>query len=296
MGGIDRRCRDPAPRDLDARYRSTRERYRWMEARDVDSSSCAMDEDSSRGSQRRTTMERIEGKVSVILPTYNERENVAVAIWLIDRAFKDLPNPYEVVVVDDASPDGTQEVVKQVQSVLGEDKVVLRPRKGKLGLGSAYAHGLAHATGRFVIVMDADLSHHPKYIPDMVRMQRETGCDIVSGTRYAYGGGVYGWGFFRKLTSRVANFLADTMLDPRVSDLTGSFRLYRIECFQALIEKVASKGYAFQMEIIVHARAMGMSIKEVPIVFVDRLYGKSKLGGSEIVQYLKGLLRLFLTV
>lgn len=267
-----------------------------MEERDVDSSSSAMDDDLSRGSQRRTTMERIEGKVSVILPTYNERENVAVAIWLIDRAFKDLPNPYEVVVVDDASPDGTQEVVKQVRSVLGENKVVLRPREGKLGLGSAYAHGLAHATGRFVIVMDADLSHHPKYIPDMVRMQRETGCDIVSGTRYAYGGGVYGWGFFRKLTSRVANFLADTMLDPRVSDLTGSFRLYRIECFQALIEKVASKGYAFQMEIIVHARAMGMSIKEVPIVFVDRLYGKSKLGGSEIVQYLKGLLRLFLTV
>lgn len=174
---------------------------------------------------------------------------------------------------------------------------VLRPRSGKLGLGTAYVHGLQHARGDFVFLMDADLSHHPRYIPDFIRAQAETRCDIVTGTRYALGGGVCGWDLRRKLTSRVANYIAATLLRPRVSDLTGSYRLYRREVLQTLVGQVQSKGYVFQMEIIVRARTPenNFSIAEVPIVFIDRIYGSSKLGGSEIVQYLKGLLWLFLT-
>lgn len=95
-------------------------------------------------------------------------------------------------------------------------RIILRPRPGKLGLGTAYIHGLKHATGNFVIIMDADLSHHPKYIPTMIQRQLQTGCDIVSGTRYAPGGGVYGWNFKRKLTSRGANTLAQALLNPGV--------------------------------------------------------------------------------
>uniref|UniRef100_A0A061QXY0 Dolichol-phosphate mannosyltransferase subunit 1 n=1 Tax=Tetraselmis sp. GSL018 TaxID=582737 RepID=A0A061QXY0_9CHLO len=236
-----------------------------------------------------------QSKFSVILPTYNERENIALVTCLLVKTFKKSGIDYEIVVVDDNSPDGTQDVVKRLQQAYGEDRILLRPRAGKLGLGSAYMHGLRHASGDFVVIMDADLSHHPKYIPDMIRKQQETGCDIVSGTRYVGKGGVYGWGFLRKLTSRGANFVASTLLQPGVSDLTGSFRLYRKPVLEELMEVVQSKGYAFQMEIVVRARCMGCSIAEVPIVFVDRLYGESKLGAAEVKMFLWGVIRLFLT-
>lgn len=203
---------------------------------------------------------------------------------------------YEIIVIDDNSPDGTQAVVSKLQVTFGKDKILLRPRSGKLGLGTAYIHGLKHASGDFVIIMDADLSHHPKYIPSMIRAQVAANADIVSGTRYLSGGGVYGWDFKRKLTSRGANTLAQALLAPGMSDLTGSFRLYRKTCLESLMQNVKSKGYAFQMEIAVRARRAGLKIAEVPIVFVDRVYGTSKLGGAEIVMYLKGLIYLFFRV
>ncbi|MCO5609438.1 hypothetical protein L7F22_063664 [Adiantum nelumboides] len=202
---------------------------------------------------------------------------------------------FEVIVIDDASPDGTQAVVKQLQELYGQEKILLRPRPAKLGLGTAYVHGLKHASGDFVIIMDADLSHHPKYLPAFIRKQEETGADIVTGTRYVKGGGVHGWDLRRKLTSRGANVLAQTLLWPGVSDLTGSFRLYKKGVFKELVGACVSKGYAFQMELIVRASRKGCKIEEVPITFVDRVYGISKLGGSEIIQYLKGLLLLLFT-
>ena len=181
---------------------------------------------------------------------------------------------YEIVVIDDASPDGTQEVVRELARAYGEDRILLRPRAGKLGLGTAYWHGLQFASGDWVIIMDADLSHHPKYIPAMVQRQQQTQCDIgeratvgegalavqasargarrptpprvllldcwladclpapapppppassrpVTGTRYLPGGGVYGWNFKRKLTSRGANFLAQMLLQPGVRRVVG---------------------------------------------------------------------------
>jgi dolichol-phosphate mannosyltransferase len=133
----------------------------------------------------------------------------------------------------------------------------------------------------------------PKEIPKMLAKQRETGCDVVTGTRYRLGGGVLGWDLRRKLTSRVANFLAGLALAPKASDLTGSFRLYRREVLQDVMSKVISKGYVFQMEVIVRAEKMGYAVEEVPISFVDRVYGESKLGTGEIVQYLRGLGQLF---
>ena len=117
---------------------------------------------------------------------------------------------------------------------------------------------------------------------------------MVTGSRYIVGGGVYGWNFQRKLTSRVANFIADTLLNPGVSDLTGSFRLFKREVFEKIMKLMESKGYVFQMEVIVRAHKLNYSIGEVPIVFVDRMYGKSKMGMNEIVQYFKvGLMLLY---
>jgi len=153
----------------------------------------------------------------------------------------------------------------------------------------------------------------------MIKQQRTHGLDIVTGTRYASSttpsssasvtpGGVYGWDLKRKLVSRGANYLADTVLSPGVSDLTGSFRyvptarvsaetrLYRLPVLRDIISRCTSKGYVFQMEIIVRARALGYTVGEVPITFVDRIFGESKLGGDEIVQYARGVFSLWWTV
>jgi len=236
-----------------------------------------------------------DNKYSILLPTYNEKENLPIIIWLIVKYFTESKHDFEVIIIDDGSPDGTLDVAKNLQKIYGEDKIVLRPRAKKLGLGTAYVHGIKNATGNFVIIMDADLSHHPKFIPDFIKKQAEGDYDVVTGTRYSGDGGVYGWDLKRKFISRTANYITQILLRPGVSDLTGSFRLYRKEVLQKLISSCVSKGYVFQMEMMIRARQYDMQIGEVPISFVDRFYGESKLGGNEIVGFVKGLVHLFAT-
>ncbi|XP_072014365.1 dolichol-phosphate mannosyltransferase subunit 1-like [Amphiura filiformis] len=236
-----------------------------------------------------------EEKYSILLPTYNERENLPLIVWLLVKSFEESGYNFEIIVIDDGSPDGTLEVGRQLEKMYGKDKIVLRPRAKKLGLGTAYIHGIKHATGDFIIIMDADLSHHPKFIPEFIKKQKEHDYDVVSGTRYALGGGVYGWDLKRKVISRGANFLTQILLRPGASDLTGSFRLYKKDVLHHLIDSCVSKGYVFQMEMIIRARQNRYSIGEVPITFVDRVYGESKLGGQEIIGFAKGLLFLFAT-
>lgn len=235
-------------------------------------------------------------KYSVILPTYNEKRNLPILVYLLAKTFKEHNLNWEVVIVDDNSPDGTQVIAKKLIDIFGADHIQLRARAGKLGLGTAYVHGLQFVTGNFVLIMDADFSHHPEAIPQFIAKQKAENFDIVTGTRYAGNGGVYGWDLKRKLVSRGANFLAATVLRPNVSDLTGSFRLYKKEVLGKIIDVTKSKGYVFQMEMMVRARSLGFTVGEVPISFVDRLYGESKLGGDEIVQYLKGVWSLFTSV
>ncbi|CAO3686519.1 unnamed protein product [Umbelopsis ramanniana] len=235
-------------------------------------------------------------KYSVLLPTYNERENLPVITWLLARTFTQHNIDWEIAIIDDASPDGTQEVARELQKIYGEDRIQLRPRAGKLGLGTAYVHGIQYATGNYTIIMDADFSHHPKFIPEMIKLQKEHDYDVVSGTRYKTGGGVYGWDLKRKLVSRGANFLATLLLRPNASDLTGSFRLYKKDVLLQLIRATIAKGYVFQMEMIVRARQFNYKVGEVPITFVDRVYGESKMGASEIVQYAQGVWRLFRSI
>ncbi|XP_013413924.1 dolichol-phosphate mannosyltransferase subunit 1 [Lingula anatina] len=236
-----------------------------------------------------------KNKYSVLLPTYNERDNLPLIVWLLVKYFEESGHQFEIIVIDDGSPDGTLEVAKQLEKIYGKEKIVLRPRAKKLGLGTAYIHGIKHATGNFVFIMDADLSHHPKFIPEFIKKQQEGNYDVVSGTRYRGNGGVYGWDLKRKVISRGANLLTQILLRPGASDLTGSFRLYRKDVLEKLVQSCVSKGYVFQMEMIVRARQLGYTIGEVPISFVDRVYGESKLGGSEIIGFAKGLLYLFAT-
>lgn len=235
-------------------------------------------------------------KYSILLPTYNERKNLPLIVYLIVQAMEAYGADFEVIVIDDSSPDGTFEVAQQLERIYGKERIVLRQRAGKLGLGSAYQFGMKSCSGNFVAIMDADMSHHPKFIPQFIEKQKETGADIVTGTRYVAGGGVHGWNLRRKLTSKVANFLAQLMLNQSVSDLTGSFRLYKRAVLEDVLATGLPKGYVFQMAIVVRATQRGYSIAEFPITFVDRLFGESKLGAQEIINYLKGLWQLFLEV
>jgi len=232
---------------------------------------------------------------SVILPTYNERDNLPIIYYLIDKVFEEAKLSYEVVIVDDSSPDNTLEVAEAIRDSYGDNHVKIVSRKGKLGLGTAYIAGLKAAKGDRIILMDADLSHHPKFIPQMIDLMDKRKVEIITGTRYVRGGGVYGWDMKRKLTSKGANFLADFLLNPGVSDLTGSFRLYERKVLEQILPQIQCKGYAFQMEIIVRSKKVGFQVNELPITFVDRIYGESKLGTKEIIMYIQGLIQLFFT-
>ncbi|KTW27751.1 hypothetical protein T552_02190 [Pneumocystis carinii B80] len=232
-------------------------------------------------------------KYSIILPTYNERRNLAIITYFIRKVLDEGKMDWELIIVDDNSPDKTGEMGKKLIELYGKDRIILKTRPGKLGLGTAYVYGLEYCRGNFVIIMDADFSHHPKYIPEFIRFQKEKSWDIVLGSRYIGGGGVYGWDVKRKLVSLGANLLSKILLQHGVSDVTGSFRLYKKSVLEKIIADCKSKGYVFQMEIIVRAKKYGYSIGEVPITFVDRLYGESKLGGDEIIGYVKGLWDLF---
>ena len=227
---------------------------------------------------------------SILLPTYNERENLPVVVALIEEYLD--KTPHEIIIIDDNSPDGTSEIALELQHQLGPERVILKPRSGKLGLGSAYVHGSKYARGDFIIIMDVDLSHHPRYLPQFINKQREGNYDVVTGSRYLPGGGVAGWNLKRKVISCGANYLTQLLLRPPISDVTGSFRLYRKSRFDELISQCTSKGYVFQMEMIVRAVQAKLSIAQVPIIFVDRIYGESKLGGQEIALFVKGLLQL----
>ncbi|KAG1714981.1 Dolichol-phosphate mannosyltransferase subunit 1 [Nymphon striatum] len=334
-----------------------------------------------------TSVKMPSHKYSILLPTYNERENLPMIIWLIMKYLTDSKLDFEIIVIDDGSPDGTLEIGKELQKIYGSDKIVLKPREKKLGLdehnipdeliinfdqtglyiiqvsewtleaeslrqvaitrvddkrhitgvmgfsmpgnllslqliyqdadevagriqaegsrqmymlicichlskqymlldfsafdktkqqtnilklGTAYIHGMKFATGDFIIIMDADLSHHdflflspqPKFIPEFIKKQKENDYDVVSGTRYIGNGGVYGWDLKRKVVSRGANFLTQILLRPCASDLTGSFRLYKRSVLQKLVDSCISKGYIFQMEMIIRARQFNYTIAE----------------------------------
>lgn len=232
---------------------------------------------------------------TVLMPTYNERENLPLIVWLIMKHADESGLDLDVVIVDDSSPDGTSDVVNELQNIYPR-KITLHKRPGKQGLGSAYIEGLQYCKGDFVFLMDADLSHHPKFFKEFVKAQKESNADIVTGTRYKGNGGVFGWNFNRKITSRGANFIASFFLNPGYSDLTGSFRLYKKDVLQAIMERMLTRGYVFQMEALVRAIDLGYTIVECPITFVDRIYGVSKLGAGEIKQYLLGIWKLLWSV
>jgi len=238
----------------------------------------------------------LKEKICVVIPTYNERENVKTLIPKIFETAESEGLDLEVLVVDDSSPDGTGDLVEEMARE--NPKVHLVRRLGKLGLGSAYKDGFRKAINdfgaRILVEMDADGSHDPRFLPKIVGKLSE-GYDVVVGSRYVEGGAIKGWGLKRRLISSTANLLARWLCGVKVKDATSGYRAFKAEALKRLdLEKVSSSGYAFQVETLFWAEKANLKIGETPIIFVDRVKEKSKLGPGEIVKFASLCLRLAL--
>lgn len=225
----------------------------------------------------------------VVLPTYNEIENLPkIAPAILEQ----LPGA-TLLVVDDSSPDGTGRLADEMAAA--DEHVRVLHRKQKQGLGKAYVAGFGVAIdggAQRVVQMDADWSHDPAYLPDMVR-RLERDADLVIGSRYVRGGGVRNWGLMRRLVSRGGSIFARIVLRLSPHDLTGGFKAWRARTLAALAwDRLHSGGYVFQIETTYLASRMGARVVEVPIVFVDRRLGASKMSRRIIFEALLVVLRL----
>jgi dolichol-phosphate mannosyltransferase len=239
-------------------------------------------------SRQRSALQLNVADCTVIVPTYNEADNIGQLIPQI------LAHPRcRVLVVDDGSPDGTGAVVEEIAR--RDSRVGLLSRPGKLGLGTAYIAGFRRALdegAQLVVEMDADFSHDPRYLPALIEAASND-YDLVLGSRYVRGGGTTDWGLSRKLISRGGNLYAGLILGLPVADSTGGFRCYRRSVLEAIdLSAVRSNGYAFQIEMVYRARAAGAHIGEVPIIFPDRRVGQSKMSRRIVVEALVNVWRL----
>lgn len=227
----------------------------------------------------------------VIVPTYNEATNISALL----EAVLELPPRFHLLVIDDGSPDGTAGLVREAQARPEyQGRIHLLERPAKLGLGTAYLQGFAWALERGyprICQMDADFSHDPA---DLLRLLGVTsGAGLAVGTRYMPGGGSQGWSWFRRFLSRSANLYARLVTRVPLRDLTGGFKCYRRETLAALpLGEIRSEGYAFQIETTVKAVRAGFRAVEVPILFRERLHGKSKLSRRIIWEALWTVLRI----
>jgi dolichol-phosphate mannosyltransferase len=218
------------------------------------------------------------GRVWIVMPTYNEAANVAAIVRAAGSELESsLSGDFRVLVVDDNSPDGTGELADSLAAELEWVEVLHRPGKG--GLGHAYRAGFAHAMSagaELLIEMDADFSHDPQYLPDLINAAGDA--DLVLGSRYIPGGGVYNWGLLRRAVSRGGGLYARTVLGVPIRDLTGGFKCIRREVLEAIeLETIRADGYGFQIEVTYRALRAGFKVVEVPIVFADRQEGASKM-------------------
>jgi len=228
-------------------------------------------------------------KAAVVIPTYNERENIGLLIEEILGLGIDI----QIIVVDDNSPDGTGDLLDAIVSHSSAVHVIHRP--GKLGLGTAHIAGFRQALQMdqvgVILSMDADFSHHPRYIPALITAAQEK--DIVIGSRYVPGGGSVACGFNRTVLSRGANAFARVVLGLRAHDCTAGFRCYRRYVLEsAPLDCIFSNGYSFLIEMLYRCQQLGYSVGEVPIVFENRQRGSSKISKTEIVRATYTVLRL----
>lgn len=227
----------------------------------------------------------------IIIPTYNEKENIERMI----RTLMALEHSFDVLVVDDASPDGTAAIVRQMKELF-PGRVHLIERSGKLGLGTAYIAGFKWAIEAgydYIFEMDADFSHDPNDVPRLYDACSKEGYDMSVGSRYVTGVNVVNWPMGRVLMSYFASKYVRLITRLPVFDTTAGFNCYRREVLETMeLDKIRFKGYAFQIEMKFTAYKCGFSIKEVPVIFVNRVLGTSKMSGGIFSEALFGVIKL----
>jgi dolichol-phosphate mannosyltransferase len=227
----------------------------------------------------------------VIIPTYNERENIE---RMLDTMMA-LPKPFHVLIVDDGSPDGTAKLVKERMN-LHPDRIFIEERKGKLGLGTAYIHGFKWALAReygFIFEMDCDFSHNPDDLIKLYDAAVNTPSDLVIGSRYIKGVNVVNWPMGRVLMSYYASAYVRFITGMSIRDTTAGFKCYRREVLETIpLEKVRFFGYAFQIEMKFLTWKYGFRILEIPIIFTDRTAGESKMSSGIFKEAIFGVIKI----
>ena len=228
----------------------------------------------------------------VIIPTYNEKENIESII----RAVTGLPKKFNVLIIDDGSPDGTAAIVKNLMAEEFKDRLFLIERSGKLGLGTAYITGFKWAIKQkydYIFEMDSDFSHNPNDLPRLYSACADEGYDVAIGSRYVSGVNVVNWPIGRVLMSYFASKYVRFITGFHVNDTTAGFKCYRRQVLETIeLDKVRFKGYAFQIEMKYTAHKCGFRIKEVPVIFVNRELGTSKMSGGIFSEAMFGVMRL----
>lgn len=229
---------------------------------------------------------------AVIIPTYNEKENIEAII----RAVLALEDGFHILVVDDGSPDGTAEIVKRLQATDYPDSLFILERSGKQGLGTAYMTGFRWALEHgydYVIEMDADFSHNPDDLPRLYHACCDDGADLAIGSRYCNGISVINWPIGRVIMSYYASKYVRTMLRMKVYDSTAGFKCYRRKVLETIdFDRIKMRGYGFQIEMKYNAYKLGFKIAEVPIIFVDRKQGTSKMSSGIFGEAFWGVIAL----
>jgi dolichol-phosphate mannosyltransferase len=237
------------------------------------------------GSARRTGIAAVDvpaPRALVIVPTYNERENLpSLAAEILAQS-----EVFHLLIVDDGSPDGTGQIADDLAA--GEPRVTVLHRPLKAGLGPAYIAGLAQGLSSgfdYLLTMDADHSHSPADLGRLLAAVHDRGADVALGSRWARGGGTAGWPLLRRILSRAGSFYARVLLGLSLHDVTGGFRCHRRTVVEALdVASIRSSGYAFLIELNYRAALQGFKIVEVPIVFTERVMGTSKMSGRIVVE------------
>ena len=227
----------------------------------------------------------------IVIPTYNEKENINRIL----HAIFELNDGFHVLVIDDSSPDGTAEIVRQLQQKFS-NQLFIEERKGKQGLGTAYIHGFKWAIARqydFIFEMDADFSHNPQDLPRLYRACKFEGADLAIGSRYVKGGGVINWPANRIALSKGGSYYTRMITWMPIKDPTAGFMCYKREVLETInLDEIAFVGYAFQIEMKFAAWKLGFKLKEVPIIFQDRAYGISKMNKGIVKEGILGVLEL----
>lgn len=227
----------------------------------------------------------------VIIPTYNEKENIENII----RAIFKLSEMFHILIIEDGSPDGTAAIVKQLQNEYA-DRLFMVERKGKLGLGTAYIAGFKWALAHnydYIFEMDADFSHNPNDLPKLYRACSEQGADVAIGSRYVTGVNVVNWPIGRVLMSYFASKYVRFVLGMQITDTTAGFKCYRANVLKTIdLDKIKFKGYAFQVEMKFTAYRLGFKLVEVPIIFINRELGTSKMSGGIFGEAFFGVIQL----